>query len=233
MQEFLEKYAGVRWWAPNESSVPRKRTLQVLAANVAYTPPFFYREQFTNSVQRDPVFATRMRENGHFLIQDTALGSHYTIIGFVHTFSSLVPPEKYFAAHPAWFSDAANGDKPCTAQSKMPTGRNWQLNLTDAAMRAELTKNVLARIRTDPSAGIISVSQNDSINFCRSAGDLALIEREGTPAAPLIDMVNEVATAVKREFPDFLIETLAYQYTRRPPRTLMPRDNRDRAFVLH
>ena len=71
-----------------------------------YTPPFRYREHFTTSVQRDPLFATRLRENGHHQKQGEELGGHYSILGFVHTFDQLLPPAKYFKEHPEWYSDA-------------------------------------------------------------------------------------------------------------------------------
>jgi hypothetical protein len=38
-------------------------------------------------------------------------------------------------------------------------------------------------------------------------------------------MLNKVAEAVAKEFPDVLVESLAYQYTRKPPKTIKPRDN--------
>ena len=37
--------------------------------------------------------------------------------------------------------------------------------------------------------------------------------------------VNKVAEAVEREYPGFLVETLAYQYTRKPPKHIRPRAN--------
>ena len=40
-----------------------------------------------------------------------------------------------------------------------------------------------------------------------------------------IDFVNEVAEAVEKEFPDVLVETLAYRFTRNPPKTIWPRHN--------
>jgi hypothetical protein len=38
-------------------------------------------------------------------------------------------------------------------------------------------------------------------------------------------LLNKVAEAVEKEFPDVLVESLAYQYTRKPPKTIKPRDN--------
>ena len=38
-------------------------------------------------------------------------------------------------------------------------------------------------------------------------------------------MLNKVAEAVENEFPDVLVESLAYQYTRKPPKHVKPRPN--------
>jgi hypothetical protein len=37
--------------------------------------------------------------------------------------------------------------------------------------------------------------------------------------------VNQVAERIEKEFPDKYVGTLAYQYTRKPPKTIHPRDN--------
>ncbi len=43
--------------------------------------------------------------------------------------------------------------------------------------------------------------------------------------APVLALVNRVADAAGKEFPGRAIETLAYQWTRHPPKTLRPRPN--------
>ena len=43
--------------------------------------------------------------------------------------------------------------------------------------------------------------------------------------APVLQLVNRVAEAVEKEFPDKAVETLAYQWTRQPPKTMRPRPN--------
>lgn len=223
--QFLEDSVGCRWWTATESTIPRKSTLNLPAQNVVYRPTFDFREQYTTDVHKDLSFAVKMRQNGTFPYQDARHGGHYKVMGMGHTFAYLLPPEKYFKDHPEWYSDFHNENKPCTSASAMPQPHKWQLNLTNKAMRAELTKNALEWVRDQPHAGVISVSQNDSQNYCRSAGDLAMIEREGSPSGPLIDCVNEVAAAIDKEFPGFLVDTFAYQYTRKPPKNIRPREN--------
>ncbi len=206
--ELLETL-GCRFWAPGESTIPKRATLTtVWPINVVYTPPFLYREHYTSSVQQDAVFATRMRENGHHQTQNADWGGHYSIIGFVHTFDALLPPAKWLKDHPDWFGPGAQ--QPC---------------LTNAAARQEIVKSALEKVRANPTAGIISVSQNDNMTPCQCANCRALEASEGSPAGPLLQTVNAVADAVKHEFPDFLVETLAYQHTRKPPKNLRPNDN--------
>ena len=88
-----------------------------------------------------------------------------------------------------------------------------------------VTERILERIRQDPTAKLFSVSQNDCQNFCTCAACQAIDTREGSHAGTMIAFVNQVAEAVEREFPDVWIETLAYQYTRVPPKTIRPRPN--------
>jgi hypothetical protein len=92
-------------------------------------------------------------------------------------------------------------------------------------MLKELTRNALARLRQDPGVGLISISQNDCAGRCECARCRAVEAEEGSPAGPLLRIVNAVADAVQREFPDVLVETLAYQYTRKAPKVTRPRKN--------
>lgn len=222
---FLEDSLGVRWWTPSESKVPNLRTLKVSPQSLVYTPKLRTREVFYNSVQQDAKFATRMKNNGHHQTQTVEWGGHNSILGFVHTFDKLLPPEKYFKDHPEWYSDLDNGGKPCTANSKMPGPQQSQLSLTNEEARKELTKNALAWIRENPEAGMISISQNDNFNKHTGAADMELEAREGSPAGPLLHFVNAVAADIEKEFPGFLVETLAYLYTRQPPKYVRPRSN--------
>jgi hypothetical protein len=72
---------------------------------------------------------------------------------------------------------------------------------------------------------MISISQNDWAGQCQCEKCRAIEEAEGSPSGPLIHFVNAVAEEIEKEFPDFLIETLAYHYTRKAPATAKPREN--------
>ena len=92
-------------------------------------------------------------------------------------------------------------------------------------MRAELVKNLKERLRKNPAATIASVSQNDWHGNCQCAKCAAIEQEEGSPAGLMLRFVNAVAADIEQEFPNVAIDTLAYQYTRKPPKITKPRPN--------
>jgi hypothetical protein len=127
----------------------------------------------------------------------------------------LVPPATYFKEHPEYFAEV-NGQR---------LDGYAQVCVTNEAVKKLITAKVLAYLREDPKAQIISVSQNDCDNHCLCANCKKLEEEEGSPAGPLLHLVNYVAAEVGKQYPHVAIDTLAYQYTRKPPRHVKPLPN--------
>jgi hypothetical protein len=92
-------------------------------------------------------------------------------------------------------------------------------------MRKELVKNLKERLRNNPAATIASVSQNDWHRNCQCGKCAAIDKEEGSPAGSMLRFVNAVAKDIEEEFPNVAISTLAYQYTRKPPKITKPRHN--------
>jgi len=232
--EFLEREVGVRWWTHTEEFVPEKPNLTVHHLDVRYTPPFFFREVYSWGMVHSGTpcwghddsdaavqdwakvkFAARLRNNGSGTVMPASLGGCLVPMGRGHTFGAFLPPRKYFKDHPEWY----------TERGGTRVGVNAQLCMTNDKMLAELTKNILIKIRELPHMDMVHVSQNDNERNCQCAKCKALDGVEGSPAASLLYGVNKVAEAVAKEFPDIYIVTFAYQYTRKPPKTLRPRSN--------
>ena len=211
---FLEDTLGCRWWTSTESTIPRMSDINVPPLDIQYAPKLIYRESFYKDAFV-PVFAARMKCNGASERIPADWGGHHQFQYFVHSFYPLIPPDKYFDAHPEWFSEI-NGKR---------THDHAQLCLTNDAMRTELTKNAMAALRNNPNAKFISISQNDWYNPCQCEKCAAIAKAEESEAGPLILFVNKVAEDIEKEFPDVWVETLAYQYTRKPPKTVKPREN--------
>lgn len=211
---FLEDAVGVRWWTSTEEFIPNKPTLEISAQNIEYAPKLIYRDAYYKDAFNG-VFASRMKCNGNNNGIGPEYGGHHRFMYFVHSFFPLLPPEKYFRDHPDWYSEIDGVRKHERAQ----------LCLTNDTMRAELTKNALESLRKDPGCNFISISQNDYLGNCQCAKCKAIDDEEGGPSGTLIRFVNRVAEDIEREFPDVWVETLAYQYTRKPPKKARPRKN--------
>jgi hypothetical protein len=211
---FLEDHLGCRWWASTASAILQKPTLDVRDLNIRYVPLFEYREPFwTDGFDGD--WAVRNKSNGNSERLDAKRGGKHTYQGFVHTFYPLIPPQTYFNDHPEWFSEI-NGKR---------TYDQAQLCLTNEQMRKELVKNLTAQLRANPAATIASVSQNDWHGNCQCSNCAAIEKEEESPAGLLLRFVNAVAEDIEGEFPNVAIDTLAYQYTRKPPKLTKPRHN--------
>jgi len=211
---FLEEHVGCRWWSSQASTIPIKPTLQIGQLNIRYMPPLEYRETFWFDAF-DGDWAVRNKSNGNSERLDEQRGAKHKYEGFVHTFFPLIPPEKYFEDHPEWFSEI-DGKR---------IHERAQLCLTNEEMRAELVKNLKERLRNNPAATIASVSQNDWHGNCKCSKCAAIEKEEGSPAGLMLRFVNAVAEDIEEEFPNVAISTLAYQYTRTPPKITKPRPN--------
>lgn len=223
--QFLEDAVGCRWWTEDAKTIPKKKTLSIKPQNVAYVSPFISREHYATATYWKPEFATLMRQNGDHNKQPPEWGGHYTILGWCHTYTALLPPETYFVAHPEWFTDPNNGSKPCTSASAMPKGQNTQLCLSNPEVLDELTKQALLWIEKNPEAGYISISPNDSDYHCTCPECSKLREQEGSQSGPDVHFVNQVAERINQKYPDFWVETLAYRSTVNPPKTIRPQGN--------
>ncbi|MBE7498964.1 MAG: DUF4838 domain-containing protein [Verrucomicrobiales bacterium] len=214
VNHFLQQYVGVRWWTPWATFTPRHPTLHVGQLRARYQPPFESRDPFWY-----PAFNARWAVRNYSNSQSAAIpedwGGAIRYRGFVHTFYPLVPPEEHFAKHPEWYS-LRDGKR---------THDRAQLCLTNPELRAYVVERVRQWLRESPEARIVSVSQNDWYGACECEKCKALDTAEGSHAGTMLDFVNHVAEQIEAEFPLVAVDTLAYQYTRQPPKTIKPRPN--------
>ena len=211
----LENHLGCRWFTREVSHIPSTPRLELKLGEDRGAPAFEYREAYAFEAQ-DPDWCARNRLNGHFPPFEPQHGGQvrYTT-PFVHTFEVLMPVEKYFAAHPEYFSEV-NGVR---------LRHETQLCLSHPDVFAICLQRIREWIAANPDASIVSVSQNDWQNPCQCAQCRAIDEEEGNHSGSLIRFVNRLADGIATAHPHIAIDTLAYQYTRKPPRITRPRPN--------
>jgi len=211
---FLQDQGGVRWWTPWATNIPRRATLEIPRLDVHGKSAFEYRAPFW-FCGFDPLWKVRNGVNSEWHQIPLKLGGCVKYKGHAHTFYSLVPPEKYFATHPEWYS-LIRGKR---------THHRAQLCLSNPQLRDFVVDRVKEWLRESPEASIISVTQNDWHGACECEKCRAIDEPEGSPSGSMITFVNYVAEKIEPEFPDVAVDTFAYQYTRRPPKAVKPRPN--------
>ena len=221
--DLLERYGGVGFYSSWCEKVPRLDRLVIPAMSVNMSAPAFeMREPYWYDVSAHREFAAKLRVNGYNHtggnVPAKLGGDDFRFGGGLpscHTFNTLCDPKLYFDKYPEYFSFVKG------KRQKDHT----QLCLTNPDVLEIVTSNVLARIRKDPGAKFYGVSQNDWYNYCECEKCKAIDDEEGSHAGTMVRFVNAVAERVEKEFPNVLIETLAYQYTRKPPKKTKLRHN--------
>jgi len=215
----LEDYLGCRWFTPEVSRIPSYSRLSIPKLDDKIIPLLEFREPFIWNA-KDGDWAARNRINRNMNIG--TLGERHGgrvewVPGFTaHTFERLVPKAQYYDTHPEYFS--------LVSGVRMRDGS--QLCCTNEDVIRIVTEGALKAFRENPQAKILSIGHNDfSFNYCECENCQKIAEREGSQIAPVLQMVNRVADEVKKHFPDRLIITFAYQWTRHAPKMMKPRDN--------
>ncbi|MBW6460409.1 MAG: DUF4838 domain-containing protein [Bacteroidales bacterium] len=197
---FLEEYLGCRFYSPGVMHIPRMDHVILPKIKDRQVPVFTLRELYFPERQDKEYLAwhklhTRNSEQWGM---------------WVHTFRRLVPATEYFRSTPTYFAEI-NG-------RRVPNG---QLCLTHPEVFSVLTENLRKNMDKKPRAQYWSVSQNDNFLACQCTGCQEAADRLGGQSGIMIDFINRVAA----EFPDKVISTLAYQYTRRAPSKVKPLPN--------
>lgn len=240
---FLENDFGCRWWTAAESHIPKNAEPKINVTEVNYAPKLESRESFytglngTNNAQ----FAVRMKCNGNSNAIPAEWGGHQSFQFFVHSFYPLIPPEKYFHDHPDWFPEIdgvrkvgrPGWCKPGSEYEKFEKtlkpeqiyASGTQLCLTNEEMFQEMLKNALEALKNNPNATILSISQNDWHGFCTCPKCKAIDDEEESHSGTILRFVNHMAEEIEKVYPNVYVDTLAYQYGRKPPKITHARHN--------
>jgi hypothetical protein len=210
----LEDHLGCRWFAPGVSRIPKSARLAIGRIDDRQIPVLEYREPYLVDCF-DGDWCARNRMNSSRGRLDAKHGGRMQVWSLCHTFAHLVPVDQYFAAHPEYYS-LVGGKR----QKENP-----QLCCTNPEVIRICTEAVRKLMRERREATVFSVSQNDWDHHCECPNCQALAKQEDSQMGPVLQLVNRVAEGVQQEFPDKIVQTLAYQWTRHPPKHMRPRPN--------
>jgi len=216
--EFFEEFCGARFLTFDHTWFPeRVAEKHIPIGTRTFTPTFAFRWSYYGENSRHPEFATRLRVNT--VSDDAKLGGRtgYRLVS--HNVAYLVPPAKFGQEHPEYYALVSG-------QRRLEMGGGGpQLCMSNPELVDVVTAAVLEEIKKNPTARNINIAQMDNSSFCTCPNCAAIDAREESHAGATLALVNAVAERVEKSHPDVLISTYAYDYTRKPPKTIKPRRN--------
>lgn len=196
----LETYLGCKYLSPDFKIVPERKQISLPCTTI--------RDQPANDVRIINLYFGENQEYRDWLRLNT-ISEVYPEGYFVHSFHHLLPWETYFHTHPEYFA-LVNGKRSID-----------QLCPSNPEVSKLISQKLETEMKLQPGKEKWSVSQNDNFSYCQCDVCKKIIKEEGSPSGPIIRLVNEIAA----QFPDKIISTLAYQYSRKAPAKTKPSGN--------
>ena len=197
--DFLEKYLGVRIYGGVTS--PEKQEMYEIKENLRVDIP-----ADLCTVYYSPVAYRRTSW--------TAVNDGWAYFPFWNCYNSS---EFKFAGGPVH-----------TIAHLAETGGDLSPNpcLTDENIYQTVLKNVRLELEKYPNAQYVNISQTDGTSHgCQCKNCKAVEAEEESPSGPWIRFVNRIANDIKDDYPNVLVETLAYTFTEKPPKVTKPEKN--------
>lgn len=200
---FLEQYLNCRMYTADVQVIPERETISV---------PRQINNRQVPMLQHRHLGYRDMGEGEYALWNKLSapLGtaeSHWGL--FAESFGRLLPADTYYKEHPEYYA-YYNG-------KRVPS----QLCLSNPDVLKLVIADLKERMKDKPDAIYWSVSQNDNVGYCHCDKCAAIDKEEGNPSGSIIRFVNQIAG----EFPDKMISTLAYTYSRGAPMSTKPAEN--------
>ena len=155
---------GVRWLAPGREGevVPTRRSVAYPRTDRTETPGFRCRFFYVESPET-LLWAVRNRLNGFFPAKFAAAhgNSYYLppVTPSLHSLALLLPPEKYFAAHPEYYALLGGKRAPCTESHN-------QLCTSNPQVIEIIAKAIRRHFQGTPGARVYSIAPNDGYGWC-------------------------------------------------------------------
>ena len=215
--QFLEELVGIRFLTADHTYIPDASALQIPCGSYTYSPPFSFRWSYYRENSEAPEFAAKRKVNTVTDAENLGGKTQQQLIN--HSFHALVPYGTYGESHPEYYA-LVDGERDTNTHGGGP-----QLCVTNPEVIEVAVGSAIRQLSERPGAANISVSQADTAAYCRCETCETLNEAEESPMGSQLTFVNVVAERIEKAYPHVKVGTLAYWYTRKPPKTVKPRHN--------
>ena len=207
----LTDHLGVRFYTPEFEVVPPQATLTLADMDDTQEPGFQIRG-YVYQPLADKAWLYKIRAGG--LPVDNLCGDH--------SMYRWIDADKNFTDHPEWFALNKSGKRE----------KDWGMGIcgTNKELAHELAKNMIAwygknNPNDNPEKRFLRIAQGDGFTPCQCPACRALVQKEGTEAAPTIMLLNNALEEATKIYPNLSVLTYAYFNTLTAPKTLKPHKN--------
>lgn len=216
---FFERFCGCRWFSDRDRLIPRRAVFAVPDDIDLWSVPDLRFRRYCNIEAKENEYCVANGINSSPVEIPPELGGQVKVaLGLCHTIGHFIPDEM-FDEHPEYFP---------LIGGKRVKGPNIQRCLSNPDVLAITVRKTRELLASDPEVKYVGISQADTYpdkdNTCECPACRAIEEAEGSKSGLWIRFLNAVSDALAPEFPEHGLETLAYRFTRKPPRTA-PRPN--------
>ena len=244
--ELLEKHLGCRWFAPDTSYIPSRKTIFLPKLDITGKPAFEFRDpwMYAGDVYswwwRDHFsaeYVARTRNSGNMIHLhchpiDDQYGNRFKIPYYGHNLSLLVPAAAYAGSHPEYFA---------LWKGERLTSGDLELCLSNNKVAEIAAETMIRWMQEHPDADLFHIGQSDTFRWCECETCQAAYQHylnERTPVGfgsmpaqrggytgVYFNFVNEVAKRVEKKFPETKIGTYAYGTTMPPRKNIILHKN--------
>ncbi len=225
--DFLERFAGVRFFAPDCEAVPDNPGAALPdEIDIRRKPAFDLREMYDThrwhltAEQLDQLYLFQTRLRGKHLSENPELGFYasYGSPRGAHSIFNYI--EDMVESHPEYLSLDKAGSRMISTDNVGP----GQVCFSAPEVRRHFIRKLRSYIQSDrakakengsPYPRYYDISVNDNSDSCSCPACVAFAEKNsGTDLA--VDFINQIAAAIEAEYPDVAVSTLAYGFCVEP-----------------
>lgn len=217
--DFLETHLECMYVSPENTYVPLCPTVKLALEEKTVNPTITWRKvyQFESLLNG---WYERLKMNGTVVKEGENNMELYNEWGtWCHSSFEFVPPEKYFDEHPEYYA-------------KFLGKRRYQFNVLGRTFPTHLCytneevyqiaeAELVKRIEANPEVKFWDFSIMDTyFATCRCKECKKFNKEAGSEMGTLLAFLNRLADAIRDDYPDVYLSTLAYQRVKNPPKNM-------------
>lgn len=217
--DFLETHLECMYVSPENTYVPIFPTVKLALEEKTVNPTITWRKVYQyESVQNG--WYERLKMNGTIVKEGENSIELYNEWGtWCHSSFEFVPPEEYFDEHPEYYA-------------KFLGKRRYQFNVLGRTFPTHLCytneevyqiaeAELVKRIEANPEVKFWDFSIMDTyFATCRCKECKKFNKEAGSEMGTLLAFLNRLADAIRDDYPDVYLSTLAYQRVKNPPKNM-------------